>query len=314
MDWGLISVPLATLFFIISVVLTLRLRKRKEPVYAHKTTKIIGLGTDAPPQLKLTFNRRPVREVYRTIFIVFNRGREAIREGDLAENISVEFVGAKILSEPEVKKRSKEANRLSAKRVGKQGQDLIEVEFQYLNHKDGAVVEILHTGAAQINCTGDMIDGKDIIYIGEFREPLRKRSKVLALTFSVISAAIILVLISGGFDMSAHLREGWPSIGFIVFLSLPFVLAFLFATLLPYVPRYFRSRKFPDWTRGVLTDEASKLAEKGFPTEAYCFRCRTKRTIKHPQYVTLKNGRPAVRGVCPDCGNKIFRIGLAEEL
>ncbi len=43
--------------------------------------------------------------------------------------------------------------------------------------------------------------------------------------------------------------------------------------------------------------------------QAYCFKCRAKREIKNPQNVTLKNKRPAVRGVCPVCGTKVFRIG-----
>ena len=43
--------------------------------------------------------------------------------------------------------------------------------------------------------------------------------------------------------------------------------------------------------------------------EAYCLKCRTKREIKGPEQVTLKNGRPATKGTCPVCGTKIFRIG-----
>ncbi|MFH1140131.1 MAG: DUF5679 domain-containing protein [Chloroflexota bacterium] len=43
--------------------------------------------------------------------------------------------------------------------------------------------------------------------------------------------------------------------------------------------------------------------------EGYCFKCRTKRQIKGPQHITLKNGRPATQGVCPVCGTKVFRIG-----
>jgi predicted RNA-binding Zn-ribbon protein involved in translation (DUF1610 family) len=31
--------------------------------------------------------------------------------------------------------------------------------------------------------------------------------------------------------------------------------------------------------------------------------------MKNPEKVTLKNGRPATRGACPNCGTKIFRIG-----
>jgi len=45
--------------------------------------------------------------------------------------------------------------------------------------------------------------------------------------------------------------------------------------------------------------------------EAYCFKCRSKREIRNPQQVTLKNGRPATQGVCPQCSTKVFRIGKA---
>jgi hypothetical protein len=45
--------------------------------------------------------------------------------------------------------------------------------------------------------------------------------------------------------------------------------------------------------------------------EAYCFKCRAKREIKNPEKITLKNNRPATRGVCPVCGTKVYRIGKA---
>tara|TARA_Y100000031_G_C8079485_1_gene318966 strand:- start:241 stop:363 length:123 start_codon:yes stop_codon:yes gene_type:complete len=38
-------------------------------------------------------------------------------------------------------------------------------------------------------------------------------------------------------------------------------------------------------------------------------KCRTKREMKNPEKVTLKNGRPATKGTCPNCGTKMFRIG-----
>ena len=43
--------------------------------------------------------------------------------------------------------------------------------------------------------------------------------------------------------------------------------------------------------------------------QAYCVKCRTKREIKDPQSVTLKNGKPATKGTCPTCGTNMFRIG-----
>jgi DNA-directed RNA polymerase subunit RPC12/RpoP len=43
--------------------------------------------------------------------------------------------------------------------------------------------------------------------------------------------------------------------------------------------------------------------------EAYCVKCKKKVEIKSPQNVTLKNGKKAIKGVCPGCGTKVFRIG-----
>ena len=44
---------------------------------------------------------------------------------------------------------------------------------------------------------------------------------------------------------------------------------------------------------------------------AYCMKCRKKVEIKHPQQITLKNKRPAVQGICPFCGTRVFRLGKA---
>ena len=41
---------------------------------------------------------------------------------------------------------------------------------------------------------------------------------------------------------------------------------------------------------------------------AYCVKCQAKREMKNPAAITLKNGRPAIRGICPRCGTKMFRI------
>ena len=47
---------------------------------------------------------------------------------------------------------------------------------------------------------------------------------------------------------------------------------------------------------------------KGATMQAYCLKCRTKRDMRNPQPVTIKNGRPATQGTCPVCGTKMYRI------
>ena len=68
---------------------------------------------------------------------------------------------------------------------------------------------------------------------------------------------------------------------------------------------------------GVETKNKTGMDNQGNPVkkegrmEGYCMKCRAKKEIKNPTSVTLKNGRPATRGVCPTCGTKIVRITKA---
>jgi len=43
--------------------------------------------------------------------------------------------------------------------------------------------------------------------------------------------------------------------------------------------------------------------------QAYCVKCRAKREMKDAKKIKMKNGKPAMKGVCPKCGTKMFRIG-----
>ncbi len=43
--------------------------------------------------------------------------------------------------------------------------------------------------------------------------------------------------------------------------------------------------------------------------EAYCVKCKTKREVQNPQQITMKNGKPALKGTCPVCGTSLFKIG-----
>lgn len=46
--------------------------------------------------------------------------------------------------------------------------------------------------------------------------------------------------------------------------------------------------------------------------EAYCVKCKTKREMVDATPVFTANGTPATRGVCPQCGTTLFRMGLTQ--
>ena len=42
--------------------------------------------------------------------------------------------------------------------------------------------------------------------------------------------------------------------------------------------------------------------------EAYCVKCKAKKEMQDAKQVTMKNGRPAMKGKCPDCGTGMYCI------
>ena len=42
--------------------------------------------------------------------------------------------------------------------------------------------------------------------------------------------------------------------------------------------------------------------------EGYCVKCKAKREMKDAQEVTMKNGRKAMKGSCPECGTGMYKI------
>jgi ribosomal protein S27E len=43
--------------------------------------------------------------------------------------------------------------------------------------------------------------------------------------------------------------------------------------------------------------------------QAYCVKCHDKREMMNARAITMKNGKPAIQGICPVCGTRMFRIG-----
>ena len=42
--------------------------------------------------------------------------------------------------------------------------------------------------------------------------------------------------------------------------------------------------------------------------EGYCLKCKVKKEMKDTSEITMKNGRKAMKGKCPDCATGMFKI------
>jgi DNA-directed RNA polymerase subunit RPC12/RpoP len=43
--------------------------------------------------------------------------------------------------------------------------------------------------------------------------------------------------------------------------------------------------------------------------QGYCVKCKKKQEMKNAKEVTMKNKKKALKGECPECGTKMFKIG-----
>ena len=58
-----------------------------------------------------------------------------------------------------------------------------------------------------------------------------------------------------------------------------------------------------------IAEGDEKRPRRSETTTAYCVKCKTSREMSNPQSITMKNGRHAMKGMCPVCGTSLFRIG-----
>ncbi len=42
--------------------------------------------------------------------------------------------------------------------------------------------------------------------------------------------------------------------------------------------------------------------------EAYCFHCKAKKEVQNSEITKMKTGMKAVKGICPDCDGKMYKI------
>jgi RNase P subunit RPR2 len=48
---------------------------------------------------------------------------------------------------------------------------------------------------------------------------------------------------------------------------------------------------------------------KNIMASMYCVKCRAKKEDPNAVKVTMKNGKPAMKGKCPTCGTGMYKIG-----
>ena len=238
---------------ILSVHLLIKRIKKKKPIWGLKTRSIFGLGGNASPELTLFFQNTKVDDVYQTKFVFFNQGNDTIREDDVTDNITIHFKGCKLLQEPSLIPTKGEV-RFTQKVKAKGKDSTVQLSFRYLDHNDGAVVDMLHTKYEEITWSGNII-GCEIGRLKEYDESSRsfvrnKEAFIGSMWMGMFGFFLLTDTLTNKSpgrlaDYILALREGanWEGITLIVILTAAF------SMFLHGMVRYFNIRRLPRWVR-----------------------------------------------------------------
>jgi DNA-directed RNA polymerase subunit RPC12/RpoP len=79
--------------------------------------------------------------------------------------------------------------------------------------------------------------------------------------------------------------------------------------ILFHIERNYSFTKFIYYTaKTAFIQVITNNSEVSEMTEGRCMKCKDQVQIKDGKEVTMKNGMKAMKGVCPKCGTKVFRI------
>jgi hypothetical protein len=245
MDWKfIVTIIVAIAGIASSAILAIRLARRKKPVWAYVSKQIIGLGTNVPHELRLFFEEKQVDDVYQTLIIFFNAGNQTIRKEDIRDNITICFPKAQVLQIPTVLTPEKPQNKISIEKIARKNGDLIEIEFDFLDHNDGVLLDVLHTACNEsISCKGYILEVGAPRYIGKFIPYKYIFTMRRIRNYAIIS---LIPIIFSCLMIWIDINDGtFPNIpAYVMFPVLIWGIA-----LLDLMPNTIKRIKFPLWSR-----------------------------------------------------------------
>jgi hypothetical protein len=204
---SVISIILAIINIILMVVFYFKSRREKKTRFSINSTTLIESTKTALTDLEILYKNQKQERITVSKLAIWNAGSDPLRSDDIATAfpLAIEVAeGAEVLS-ADVVFTTDEANRFTLGHVkqsidGKK-QTLIPFSFEYLDKREGVVIQIVHTGEAshKISVTGKVISGLPLKHI---ESPYQKMShlyrQIMNPTYPKVLLQIYLVIFAIG--------------------------------------------------------------------------------------------------------------------
>ncbi|MBN2186553.1 MAG: hypothetical protein JW732_03780 [Dehalococcoidia bacterium] len=203
-DWRLdldmnlwVAIILSLAIFIVQLILDKLRERSKRPIYYYKTEEIISETGEFANDIQIHFKQEKVARVSITRIGLANVGKEPIDQTDIKNTdhkLKVTFGnGVRILQEPRILKKSRKD--IDFQVAG--GDKELTLSFYLLDYRDGAVVEVVHTGNknTKVDIGGAIIGVPKGIIERSYKHASNKVKHYHVVSGSISTALLIFVIL-----------------------------------------------------------------------------------------------------------------------
>lgn len=186
---SIIAIPLAISTYVLS-------RKRTKMAYVHLGEHLLGSASDAlPPGIVVEYVGLSIPRLTKTVLVLWNSGEATVSGSDIVEKDPLRLaVGddGEILSVA-VLKASRPVNDFQVLPTRSLVRNEVRISFDYLDSKDGAVIEVLHTSSDRKPLIKGNVRGlpHGVKHLGQFARPKARKPKGRTGLIGSIATAVL---------------------------------------------------------------------------------------------------------------------------
>ena len=199
--WLILSIC-TILSCIYGIFISIKSREKKQISYLINTYKIINAGENVIPKIEILYDGKYIRDLTVSRLVIWNSGNKLLNGDDIVDTkqLSVVAESDKVdILDVSIVKYNEEANKF---RVDMRDSHHAEIKFDYVDKRDGIVIQILHTGSYDdIFIRGKIKGGKKLRNIEKHNDiikndKVRKYIYVIDIciaTITIISLTVLLI-------------------------------------------------------------------------------------------------------------------------
>jgi len=172
---------------------------KKEFSCYRNSYRVVRAGKSFIPELELKYKGTEIQELVVTKYAIWNSGNMMLHESDIVEEKSLQIVGDEKTShilDAKIIQCSDEDNKFN---IEKSVDGNVKLSFDYVNVKDGIVVQIVHTGEAKdIKVSCKIKGGKPVRSYNVDKEPKIGRrfgNGIIVGVWTFFTVLILLMLV-----------------------------------------------------------------------------------------------------------------------